>query len=111
MLNSRFLLGSTAIAAFSINMSCAQTWLDHPTSTSLQRELIDKSRKGLALAKFEGHESSPVVRYFDGQIKPLKLACCNRTGGITLSHGQFVMVDMTSSPFVNPLVDPEGHVA
>jgi hypothetical protein len=92
-------------------MSCAPTWLDHPTSTSLQRELIDKSRKGLALAKFEGHEFSPAVRYFDGQIKSLKLACCSRTEGITLSHGRFVMVDMTSSPFVHPLVDPEQHVA
>jgi WD40 repeat protein len=90
--------------ALSALTSC--TWLDHSTNAALQRELIERSRQGLALAWYQ---TQPVLQIdlllFNGSSKPLKVSCCSRPEGPTISRNRLVVVDMTASPAPNPLRD------
>jgi dipeptidyl aminopeptidase/acylaminoacyl peptidase len=88
--------------ALSALTSCAR--LDHSTNSGLQRELIERSRQGLALAQYQ---TRPVLQInlllFDGSSKRLEVACCSRAEAPTISRNRLVVVDMTSSPTLNPL--------
>jgi len=90
--------------ALSALTSCA--WLDHSTNSGLQRELIERSRQGLALAQCQ---TQPVLQInlllFDGSNKRLKVRCCLRAENPTISRNRLVVVDMTSSPALNLLRD------
>lgn len=89
--------------------SCA--WPDHPTSRSLQRELAEESKQGLALATFSPARSALQIDYFNGQTHSLQPTCCPYTHGRTISRNRIVMVDMTVAPKLDPLRDPAGFVA
>ena len=88
--------------ALSALTSCA--WLDHSTNSGLQRELIERSRQGLALAQYQ---TQPLLQInlliFDGSSKRLEVACCSRAEAPTISRNRLVVVDMTCCPTLNPL--------
>jgi hypothetical protein len=51
------LFHSLTITVLLVNLTgCAQPWLDHPTSASLEQELAERSKHGLALAMFSKSE-------------------------------------------------------
>jgi dipeptidyl aminopeptidase/acylaminoacyl peptidase len=82
------------------------TWLDHTTNAALQRELIERSRQGLALAHYQTQPALEIqLLFFDGSRKYQKVTCCSRAESPTISRNRLVVVDMTSSPSPNPLRD------
>lgn len=90
------------VAVFQL-CSCAQTGFDHPTSVQLQRELIEKSKKRLALARFSESERSLDLRFFDDHREFLKLNCCWPAQAQSVSRNRVTLVDLTSSSAFNPL--------
>jgi Tol biopolymer transport system component len=77
-------------------ISC--TWLDHPTNRALQRELIEQSKHGLALARYRVQPLSEIeVCFFDGSRKRLKNTCCSLANNPTISRNRLVAVDTTST--------------
>jgi dipeptidyl aminopeptidase/acylaminoacyl peptidase len=90
--------------ALSALTSC--TWLDHSTNATLQRELIEQSGQGLALAQYQTQPALQIdLLLFNGSSKRLKVSCCSRPESPTISRNRLVVVDMTSSPAPNPLRD------
>ena len=89
------------------------TWLDHPTSNALQRELAEKSRKGLALAMFfRPDELNLTARPFNGPIQTIHMQCCpGPTQGRRISRSRIVMVDMSNAPAIDSLRDAVGSLA
>jgi hypothetical protein len=85
--------------------------LDHSTSASLQRELAERSDRGLALATFVPAKPDLVIRFFNGPTRTLRPTCCPPTGFHTVWRNRIAMVDLTSAPVLNPLKDPSGTVA
>jgi WD40 repeat protein len=92
------------IAAVCTLTSC--TLLDHPTDAGLQRELIERSKQGLGLARFSKSSADIDLRFFDGREVVLNLACCPPVQERTISRNRLVMVDMTHAPILDPLRDP-----
>jgi hypothetical protein len=101
-----FLLLLTALCTVT---SC--TWLDHPTNATLQRELAERSREGLALASFARSGSDLHIRFFNGEIQTLHPLCCLASETRTISRNRIVMVDMASVQIIDPIRDPSGFVA
>src|SRR5260370_19443764 len=99
------------LVALLFNLTCcAQPWLDHPTSASLERELAERSKHGLALARFSISEPNLELRFFDGRKEVLHFGCCPPTEGRTISRNRIVMMDMTNSPALEPFRGPPAAV-
>jgi hypothetical protein len=84
--------------------SCTQ--FDHPTNADLQVELVERSKHGLALARFAKSAPNTEVRFFDGREELIHLACCRPQQESTVSRNRLVMIDMTRAPVLDPLHDP-----
>src|SRR5271169_6082433 len=95
------------------SQSC--TWLDHPTNTALREELLARSRKGLALAKFPAlirplpPEPSVELRHFDGKEEVLHLACCTASIDRAISRNRILIVDQPPAPTLDPLRHPKEY--
>src|SRR5260370_31527975 len=89
--------------------SCTLTWLDHPTSGDLRRELVERSKQGLALGTVLKNEPQIELRFFGGQVRHQPLGCCVYNESALISRNRIVVVDMSSAPrpeaFVNPDVE------
>jgi hypothetical protein len=74
--------------------SCIVAAFDHVASSSLKRELEDRSRHGLALARFSRSGAELETRFFDGHIEVQSIKCCQSTGAFrTVTHNRVVVVD------------------
>ena len=94
------------VVVLSYQISC--TWLDHPTSGSLTKELTDQSKHGLALATLSGTSSDLRVRLFDGRKVVLPLQCCVPNTSANIQWNRIVMIGMTvPSPASNRSRDGE----
>src|SRR5260370_10886256 len=78
--------------------SCAPTWLDHPTSGAFRRELIERSKEGLALGTVLKNEPGIQLRFFGGQERRQPLGCCVYNESALISRNRIVVVDMSSAP-------------
>jgi len=87
--------------------SCAPTWLDHPTSGALRRELVEKSKEGLALGRVTKDEPEIQLRFFGGQERRQRLGCCAYSEGALISRNRIVAVDMSSAPRLGAFVNAE----
>src|SRR5579884_4071739 len=81
------------LIAFGCFGSCVLAWLDHPISSSLRRELADRSRHGLALATVSRDPSKPGMnlRFFDGRTSFLPVAGCTRDTYCIVSSNRIIM--------------------
>src|SRR5580700_1043095 len=77
------------------HLACC-TWLDHATSASLQSELRERSKGGLALARWVPSTASVELRFFDGRRKILRLACCGSEAGVVVLRNRIAAVDKPS---------------
>jgi len=90
---------------------CACTWLDHPTSFSLRRELEERSSlDGLATAIAVAGLS---VKFFDGRTTEHRFRCCS--GGGLIQRNRIVWVDRPPNDFGPPegpllVLDTSGAV-
>lgn len=95
-----------AFLAFCNLTSCDLTWLDHPTNQGLKRELIDRSKEGLALAMITSvseHQPSLDLRFFDDRRVTYTLDCCRDAGG-EVSRNRIV-VTSDNVPFIPNIED------
>jgi hypothetical protein len=86
------------------------TFLDHPTSSNLQKDLVERSKHGLALARRLVPGPQIEVRFFDGRKELIHPNCCPNTEYIDISRNHVVTVDMASTPLREPWRDPAGFV-
>lgn len=67
---------------------------DPPSHDGLKRELVEKSRHGLALGRITSQtEPSLEVRFFDGRLEDRHLECCPLVMGGMISRDRIVVVD------------------
>jgi WD40 repeat protein len=89
-----FVLRPATLAVLSCSLtSCA--WLDHRTNSSLQQELVERSKHGLALARRLDPVSQIEIRFFDGRKEIVHPSCCPSTEGIEISRSRLVTVEST----------------
>jgi hypothetical protein len=86
--------------------ACA--WMDHLTSASLQKELNEKSKGGLALARWVPAIASIELRFFDGRTQVVPLGCCRSATAVGVLRNRIVAVDTPSVPLFDPLHPPVG---
>jgi WD40 repeat protein len=83
----------TFLAALTLTLaasSCAQ--IDHPTNTQLAQELADRSKNGVALAKFSEADNTLEVRSFDGHVEKVPLEINGELRMAT--HGRMAVLDL-----------------
>ena len=89
--------------------SCS--WMDHRKSSDLERELVERSKQGLALASWPTpSERDLVIGRFNGEFGSLHPNCCPPATFHTIWRSLIVTVDLTSAPALDPLKDPPGVV-
>ncbi len=109
MVRLKLAVGALVLAACALS-ACA--WMDHRTDSSLQRELIERSKQGLALMMFPGNTPDVVVAFFDGKFTTLHPNCCAPVWYATAWRNRIVMVDVPSVPTVPDTIrDPAGASA
>ncbi len=88
---SPFLL-ALSLCSFLALTSCSR--FDHHTSSDLQRELVDRSKHGLVLARSLLPALEKIeIRYFDGHTEIVQPICCTKIESIGLSRSRLVVVD------------------
>ena len=84
---------------------CAScTWTDHRTTSGLKRELLERSKSGLALVEFR--QQDLLILSFDGQSRTVHRSCCPSAQGLTVRGDRIAFQDLSETLHLNPLVDP-----
>ena len=76
-------------------------FLDHPTSPSLQRELGQRSKNGLAVARWESPGASLGLRFFDGRTQTIGLGCCGSLASVDISRSRILALSRPAASNVD----------
>jgi hypothetical protein len=83
-------------------------------SATLNKELSEKSKKGLALAAFDLTDGLSLrFRFLDGRQQNLALGCCTRIASGNISRNRLIFADLSTAPAFDGkrLTEPSYNLA